>query len=171
MEIKRLTDSHTPKPFDCGDADLNDFWLNDAFNYQKQLLANTYFVEDNDRTILFFSLLHDKVSILDTVSKNWWRKNIRDTLPEGKRFSSYPAVKIGRLGTDISVQGKGLGSYIIDFIKDLYLSDKNLAGCRYITLDAYKQSIKFYQKNGFQFLTSADANEDTRLMYFDLANI
>ena len=168
MDIKRLTEKHIPKPFDCGDDDLNNFWLHDALNYQKELLANTYYVEDTDNTILFFSILHDKVSINDTVSKNWWRKNIRDSLPQGKRFGSYPAVKIGRLGTDISVQGKGFGSFVIDFIKDLYLSNKNLAGCRFITLDAYKKSTPFYLKNGFNFLTSLDENEETRLMYFDL---
>ena len=171
MDIKRLDSNHLPKPFDCGDDDLNDFWLNDAINYQKQLLANTYYVEDNNRTLLFFSILHDKISINESVSKNWWRKNIRDTLPEGKRFSSYPAVKIGRLGIDNSGQGKGLGSYILDFIKELYLGNESLAGCRFITLDAYKQSIPFYQKNQFQFFTATDENEETRLMYFDLMNV
>jgi hypothetical protein len=40
MEVIRLEDNHLPKPFDCGDSDLNDFWLNDAIHYQNQFLAN-----------------------------------------------------------------------------------------------------------------------------------
>lgn len=46
-----------------------------------------------------------------------------------------------------------------------------LSGCRYITVDAYKQSLKYYEKNGFKYITINDENEDTRLMYFDLLTL
>ena len=42
------------------------------------------------------------------------------------------------------------------------------AGCRFITVDAYANATKFYQKNGFEFFTMTDAFDSTRLMYFDI---
>jgi GNAT superfamily N-acetyltransferase len=114
--------------------------------------------------------LTDKVSVNDTESKNQWRKNFRSTLPRNKQFSSYPAIKIGRLAIDLNFQSRGLGTSIMDFIKAMILND-NRYGCRYITVDAYRQSLKYYEKNDFHCLTSTDANEDTLLMYFDLSTL
>jgi GNAT superfamily N-acetyltransferase len=170
LQAVKITDSQIIKPFDCGDLDLNDFLMSDANNYQKQLLAVTYVVENDLQTAGFFSLLTDKISVNDTESKNQWRKNFRDTLPQNKRFSSYPAIKIGRLGIDLNFQGKGLGTEIMNFIKAMILNE-NRYGCRYITVDAYRQSLKYYERNDFRYLTSTDANEDTRLMYFDLSSL
>ena len=39
----------------------------------------------------------------------------------------------------------------------------------YITVDAYDKALKFYEKNGFQFLQpTMKGDHDTRLMYYDL---
>lgn len=69
-------------------------------------------------------------------------RRLRKVIPRKKHFRSYPVVKVGRFG----------------------------AGCRFITVDAYNndKAINFYLKNSFNFLTSKDVKEDTRLMYFDL---
>lgn len=57
----------------------------------------------------------------------------------------------------------------MNYIKGYFL-DKNKTGCRFITVDATnnERTIKFYQKNGFDFLTEKDKAEKTRLMYYDL---
>ena len=46
-------------PFNCGDADLDDFFQNDAMRYKKELLGKTYrFILDEDpKTIVS---LHQK---------------------------------------------------------------------------------------------------------------
>ena len=44
-------------------------------------------------------------------------------------------------------------------------------GAKFLTVDAYKGSIKYYEKNGFSFLTDEDQEEDTRAMYFDLMTL
>ena len=46
--LKRLTQDHEFKPFDCGNQDLNDFLLKDSKLYQKNLLAVTYIFETED---------------------------------------------------------------------------------------------------------------------------
>ena len=165
--LVRLSSEHQILPFDCGDTDLNDFLHNDAKNYTENLLAVTYLLESENSTAAFFSLLNDKVSLEDTDSNSRWRKYFRDIMPQGKRFKSYPAVKLGRLGVDNSFKGQGIGTIILDYIKGLYVNDKR-AGCRYITVDAYRESLRFYEKNGFKHLTEKDKGADTRLMYFDL---
>lgn len=167
LRLIQLSASHKIKPFDCGDDDLNDFLLNDSQNYSSQLLAVTYLIESDTETAAFFSLLNDKISIEDVDSKRKWRKFFRDVMPEGKRFKSYPAVKIGRLGVCNSFQRKGLGTVILDYIKELFVAN-NLTGCKYLTVDAYRQSLDYYEKNGFKYLTEKDKDADTRLMYFNL---
>ena len=57
-EIRKLEDNETIKSFDCGDADLNDFIINEAHHYRKALLAVTYIFEDKEtgNVIGYFSL-------------------------------------------------------------------------------------------------------------------
>ena len=57
----------------------------------------------------------------------------------------------------------------MDYIKGYFL-DNNKTGCRFITVDANNKenTLGFYMRNGFEFLTDNDANEPNRLMYFDL---
>ncbi|WP_375579066.1 GNAT family N-acetyltransferase [Marivirga tractuosa] len=164
-QIVRLTPDYTFKRFNCGDSDLNEFLLEDSISYLRKLLAVTNIIENNDQIIAFFSLLNDKITIDDTPSKNQWKKLFKKTT--GKSFKSHPAMKIGRLGVDVNYQSSGIGTIILDYLKNLFI-DNNRTGCRFITVDAYRESLAFYQRNDFQFMTSEDENADTRLMYFDL---
>jgi len=50
------------KPFNCGDDDLNDFLSSKAKHYQQENLAVTYLLEDEMRTIAFFSIFNDSLS-------------------------------------------------------------------------------------------------------------
>ncbi len=154
-KLIRLSLNSQIKPFDCGDSDLNEFLINDSKKFILNLLAVTYVIEDNDNTIAFFSLLNDKISILDTESKSQWRKLVKDKLPYGKRYNSYPAMKIGRLGVSLLYKNQGWGTDILNYLKDLFVTN-NRTGCRFITVDAYRDSLQFYEKNGFQYLTSID---------------
>ena len=58
----------------------------------------------------------------------------------------------------------------MNFIKSYFVAN-NKAGCRFLTVDAYKEALKFYEKNGFVAMNSDDENSDTRLLYFDLKDI
>jgi hypothetical protein len=70
LQILRLKDEHTLKPFDCGDSDLNDFFLTDAILYQKHRLAITYFGENENQTLFFFALTNDRITTADTTKYN-----------------------------------------------------------------------------------------------------
>ena len=67
-------------------------------------------------------------------------------------------------------QGKGYGRDILNFTKALFV-DNNRTGCKFITVDAYRESLDFYVKNGFKYLSSRDKKSDTRLMYYNLGSL
>lgn len=163
----RLAPDHQIKPFDCGDCDLNDFLLENSHGFTRGLVAVTYIIENENKTIAFFSVSNDKISATDFDSKNKFKNIIQDNFPTCKKFRSYPAVKIGRFGIDIEFQNQKLGTEILDYIKVLFVSD-NRTGCVFLTVDAYSQSLRFYANNDFKFLNEKDRTADTRLMYFDL---
>jgi GNAT superfamily N-acetyltransferase len=165
----RLSADTEIKPFDCDDADLNEFLFTDAKHYLSQLLAVTYLYEYGAETVAFFSVSNDTISFNErTLSKTEWNR-LRRTYPNRKRLNKLPSVKIGRLGVDKKYQGADIGTQLLDYIKILFI-DNNKTGCRYITVDAYNnaKTISFYKKNGFSFLTENDKDEQTRLMKFDL---
>lgn len=155
------------KSFDCGDADLNDFLLNDSKAYLDSMLAVTYVLEDGeaDKTVAFYCLLNDKIS-LDSDEKTIWNR-INRKIPNPKHYDAYPAVKIGRLGVSTCYANQHIGQMMIMQIKMIF-SRMTLSGCRFLTVDAYSQAIPFYEKCGFRFLTNKDENEKTRAMYYDL---
>ena len=105
MELIRLTKDTIIKSFDCGDADLNDFILNDAKAFLSKRIAYTFLITDGENLVAYFSLLNDKVAKTDAAN-NTWRK-LRRSFPHEKHFSSYPAIKLGRFAvsktTEISV--------------------------------------------------------------------
>lgn len=165
----RLTNEHEIKPFDCGDEDLNDFLLNSAKDYSEQLLAVTNIIESETETVAFYSLFNDRIAMDQFEETREWNR-FRKAFPNAKRINSYPAMKIGRLGVNENWKGKGIGTDIIGFLKQQFI-DNNRTGCRFISVDAYAASLKFYEKCGFKYLSCADIDEDTRLMYFDLKTI
>ncbi len=166
----------TLKPFDCGNADLNGFLTETADDtpnaalYAKELLAETYVVEEaiTHNTLAYFSLLNDKIE-RDIADKQVWNHLSRQ-IPNAKRRSSYPGLKIGRLAVSKDAQGSGLGKKIINFIKFLFY-DNRYSGCRFITVDALKTAEEFYQKCRFSPLKKNDSEDETILMFFDMKGI
>lgn len=167
MKIVRLTQEHAFKPFDCGEEDLNDFLLEDAKQYAKGLLAVTYVIEDDDMTVAFFSLSNDRISLSESDKATWRR--IRASFPHRKHRSDYPAVKIGRLGVNINAQHKHIGTDILDFVKQTFITN-NRTGCCFVTVDALQSAVPFYERNGFKLLRKENKGE-TIPMYYDLTQL
>lgn len=165
----QLTTDIDIKPFRCADCDLNEFLFEDAKYFQKELMAVTYLLEylEQNKTAAYFSLLADKITF-NPDEKGIWNKLNRN-IPNSKRRRSYPAVKIGRLAVSEEFAGSGLGTFILDNIKYAFANVRRL-GCRFVTVDALSTAVAFYEKNGFQFFTEQDKEDDTRLMFFDLKN-
>jgi predicted GNAT family N-acyltransferase len=166
FRIETLEANSTFGAFASGDADLDDFLQNDAKKYLESLLSVTYLFKTDDETIAYFSLSNDRLLKDEEGKAEWNRLNRR--IANEKRRKSYPSVKIGRLAVAQKYAGLGLGKRIIETVIAMYTKSKALAGCRFVTVDAYQKALGFYQKNGFAFLTENDANDSTRVMYLDL---
>lgn len=170
--------------FSCGNEDLDNFFLEDAFLQSDQLLCKNYcFIKEVTSDIVCsFTLSNDSIKNVPNARK----KKIEKDIPHTKHYSSYPAVMIGRLGVNEKYQDKHIGSEVIDFIKAWFVDPQNKTGCRFLLVDSYnnKSNFHFYQdNNGFQFLFGSESQEKeyrkilpendihTRLMYFDLIEL
>lgn len=171
-DIRRLQQGETVSYFDCGDADLNDFIVNEAHHYRNELIAVSYILEEKTtkNVTAYFSLANDRVSVTDFESNSAFNRFKRKRFVHEKRLRTYPAVKICRLGVAQSMRGRAIGSFLLDFIKSYFLVD-NKTGCRFVTVDAYLDAIPFYEHNDFQHLKSRDEDLITRLLFFDLASV
>ena len=170
--------------FSCGDIDLDEFFNYYALLYENELLGKTYcwINRENPYEIMaMVTLSYNGINLIkvDPSSKNSFQRKI----PNAKRHISYPGVLIGRLGVNIKYKGKEmhLGSQILDFIKDWFISN-NKAACRFLIVDAYNNpsTLNFYNKNGFKLLyktenkekeafgISIEDNLKSRILYFDL---
>ena len=147
--------------FDCGDTDPNEFFLKDAIPHKKQMIGLTYFFYDEtDKTaISFFTVMNDAVRT----------DSFKADLPEGKKYTFYPAVKIGRFGVNKKYHRFGIGTQQMKFIKHLF-TQENKTGCRFLTVDAYNKPeiLNFYLKSDFAFHTVKDKSKNTRTMRYDL---
>lgn len=170
--IRKLENGEEVGSFDCGDDDLNDFITNDASVYRQALLAVTYVLESryDKKVAAYFSVANDRIGLLDFPDKTEFNRFRKHKFVNEKRLKSYLAVKICRFAISASLKGQSIGSYLIKFIKTLFFID-NKTGCRFLTVDAYKDAIPFYEKNDFSFLSDSDIDSRTRLLFFDLFDL
>ncbi len=174
LSLILLEENHTIKPFDCGDSDLNEFLIEKAKLYKKEFLATTFILENEEQTVAYYSVFNDslKVELESFASKSAFRRFLKELLSHPKRhLKSFPALKIGRLGIDRNFKGKGLGKLIVNsIINDAFELNEKQA-CKLVTVDAYSQSLTFYERLNFEYLTESDKDEETRQMYFDLTSL
>ena len=108
--------------------DLNDFFINDALTYEKDLMGKTYCWLDNsnDRRIVAMITLAN-AGIQTTHLPNNPKRHLHKSIAYNKQGRTYPAVLIGRLGVDVEYQGAQfrIGAQIMDFIKDWFISADN----------------------------------------------
>ena len=173
-------------PFCCGDKDLDDFFNNDADNFNKQLLGNSYCFRLNENPsdiVCAFTVSNSSVDARHLPGSR--KKKLVELVPFEKRLKNYPAALIGRLGVNKEYTGKGIGTDLMTYIKHLIAKPTNTCACRYLTVDAYNNpaTIRFYETNGFQTLFSTEKQEKehiglpvteelkTRIMFFDLIRL
>ncbi len=133
---------HDRTEFDCGAAALNDWIATKVSQFQKKDLARTYVLTERDQTIIkgYYSLSNHTV--------------VYEALPEdqakGLPQIDVPAVLIGRLAVDRSVQGQGLGELLL--LNALRRAEHlaHAIGIRAVEVEALSRTARrFYEKYGF----------------------
>ena len=173
LSFYKLKQETEIKEFDCDDETLNDFLFNKAKAYTSELLSTTFIIEDATQTIAYFSVFNDslKVEEEEFASKNALKRFLKNLVSHPKRHLEYfPAVKIGRLAVNKNIKKSGLGKTIVNYIIDYALEQNEKCACKLLTVDAYSQSLGFYEKMGFEYLSPNDESDSTRQMYLNLNN-
>ena len=170
--LEKASELLSPQDMDCGDEDLNEYFHTQCALFKKALLTQSYvFYETGDP----LPVIHGAADFCnDALPKEAIPGSSRRKIPHLKRgFETFPAVKITRLGIQKAGQGNGTGSRLLTVIKHFFLED-NRTGCWFITVDAYRGAVPFYEKNGFtRTLAPEDEDPDapTVSLFFDLSRI
>ena len=167
--------------FDCGDADLNDFFNRDAIQYKRQMLSETCFFrhKGSGAIVCAFSFSASSIKTADLPSSR--RKKVKELVPREKSLKAYPGFLIGRLGVATEFNGQGVGSQLLDFIKDFCLINYTYF-VRFLLVDAYNEPdvVRFYKRNDFTEVFSTEEQEketyrqsiaetlQTRYLFFDM---
>jgi len=176
-----LSEEHLISDFDCGDDDLNEFFNRDALQYKQQMLSRTYFFREksNGKVVCAFSFSASSIKTADLPGSR--RKKVKELVPREKTLKSYPGILIGRLGIATEFSRQGIGSQLLNFIKDICIIQFPDV-VRFLLVDAYNESdiISFYTKNKFTPVFSTDEQEkesyqqseneilQTRYMFYDM---
>lgn len=144
LEIRAFVaaDAEVARGFSCGDEDLDDFLRTDAMRSQAQNVVRTFVALYEGDLVGYVALLNDAVVL---------KSNERKKLAIRSPHPIVPALKIARLGVskDFRARHRGVGEVLMYYA---YASAHDLAervGCRLLTLDAYPESIAFYERLGF----------------------
>lgn len=111
------------EPFCCDNQDLDEFFANDSVIYSKRLLGKTYLLclRDNPNIVVAaFTLSNDSIRITNKLNDESKKSFLDFTDLQGKRLRRFPAVLIGRLATNKKFAGKGIGTAVMDLIKNWF---------------------------------------------------
>jgi len=128
--------------FNCGDDEMNCFLKDESLIEQEYGMNTTMLLYYTGKLACFYSICTDSLKLTDEELEQ-----IEDEIS----YSTVPAIKIARLGRDISFNGLGLGKCMIKHVIHQALEiDENLCGVRMITLDAYPHRVDYYKSLGFK---------------------
>ncbi len=133
---------HDRAQFDCGISVLNDWITTKVSQYEKRDLARTYvLVEEGHSAVKGFYAISNHTVVFDALPKDQ---------AKGLPQIDIPVVLIGRLAVDLSLQGNGLGEFLlVDALRRAeFLASR--VGIQAVEVDAINESARrFYEKFGF----------------------
>jgi len=135
-----LSNGHELATFDCGEPSLNSWLRQRAFANQITGASRTFVVCDNENVVGYYALAASSVSIRDSIGR--LRKNMPDPVP---------VVILGRLATDLSTRGQGVGSAMLRDACQRVVLAADIIGIRGILVHALNDgAARFYDRNGFE---------------------
>lgn len=158
LYIIPFADADQVSAFCSASEDLNDFLKNEALNSQETLLSRTFLCFWQEHITGFLTLVADTIEV---------RSIDEDDGVNGYPYHKYPAVKIARLAVDKRFERQGIGRFLLLAAVGKVNQISKDIGCRYITLDAKRESIGFYLKCGFKPVKKY-ANRNFPPMYLNM---
>ncbi len=164
-EVKRLC-----VEFSCGDSDLDEFFKEDVFLYEEEMLGKTYCWVTNSRPhkiVCLVTVANDSIKSIGLPKNS--RNRFNRIFNNEKRNLTYPATLIGRLGVNVDFQGKHVGRQLMDYIKDMNIASVNENACRFLVVDAINkpETLAYYEHNGFVYMHKTEEIERVALKRYD----
>lgn len=158
LSIRGLREDDDLASFCSNSDELNDFLKSDALGAQNGLISRTYLCFWKEALAGFVTLTTDTIGYNLVESCNGI---------DGYVYQKYPAIKIARLAVDGRFERRGIGQNILLWAIGKADEFSTQIGCRYITVDAKRESIDFYLKYEFKIIKKHE-NRDFPPMYFNL---
>jgi GNAT superfamily N-acetyltransferase len=136
IEIDKL-DQRPRADFDCGRKEQNDYFIDWSIKDQEQGLSVTYLLKIKGEQAGFVTITMDEIPLR-------WRE-----LPKDIRFTRLPATKLAQMGVHKGFAKQGLGQLLVSFAIRKAKELSNEIGCRFVTLDAKTDIVKWYEEQGF----------------------
>lgn len=142
--IEPISKRHNTKLFNCGEADLNTFLRQFARKNDINDIGRTYVAvrPDESDVLGYYTISSGTVKF--------------SQLPPNLKLPRYPVptAHIGKLATDLSVQGQGLGEALLfDALETAEAVSKKI-GIKIVELIALTEKAKtFYLRYGFEELS------------------
>jgi GNAT superfamily N-acetyltransferase len=140
VSVELPAKKHGRDNFDCGESSLNDYLKRFARQNANKNLGRTFVAceSDSERVLAYYTISSGAIRV--------------ESLPDVTGLPKFPVPTshVGRLAVDRTMQGQGLGAYmLVDALKrSLELSRQ--IGIYAVTVDALNESAKqFYLRFGF----------------------
>ncbi len=138
-----LAAHHILEGFDCGIASMNRWLLEHAHQAAAGGSARTYVAVDaqQDRVVGYHALAAAAISPAEATSRS----------RRGQPRHPIPAVLLARLAVDASVQGRGVGTFLLRDAMMRALNASEQIGARVLLVHAlHDEARSFYERWGFE---------------------
>jgi ribosomal protein S18 acetylase RimI-like enzyme len=149
--IVPLDTTHPRRSFNCGVPALNHYLHERAGQDIRKYYAALFVALDvsADKILGYYTLSNTSINLTDIP------EFLRKTLP---KYPEIPAIRLGRLAVDKSVQHQGLGTKLL--ADAMLRSMSNVSAWAMMVVDAKEETVcAFYKKCGFSELI----DDNTRL--------
>jgi hypothetical protein len=146
--------------FSCArDNDIESFIHSRAIGYERAGLGRTYLylegTAENTRLAAYITIAITSVDYTE-VSRSR-RKKVLHSKPGRASQNNFPGLLIAQLARDDKYDGSVIdGAKLIADAEDLIEIGRRTLGGMLIYLDCKEQMIKFYQRNGYELISSTE---------------
>ena len=123
--------------FDCGRAEQTAFYYGRAWDGQFARLSVTYRYFVRGVMAAFATVCMDSLPLS--------RRERGPDIP----FQEVAALKLAQLGVALPFQRMGIGKIVVADVIRMARREADYIGCRYVTLDAQRDLVDWYEHQGF----------------------
>lgn len=147
--IEALTSAHQRSRFECGEPDLDTWFIKQARQQQDRGLSRTFVLLDNASNLAGFYSLSASAVEPRTVPE--------DIVRAYTQYFPISAILLARLARHIDYRGQRLGDLLlVDALKRCVRSANDI-GVAMIIVDAKSPgAVVLYQRHGFQFFPDSN---------------